>query len=34
VPALTKVGVDGKDITDCFAPPVTSKSFVDTIVGQ
>jgi hypothetical protein len=34
VPALTKVGVDGKDISDCFAPPVSSQTFIDTIVGQ
>ncbi len=34
VPALTKAGVAGDDITDCFAPPVTDKAFVADIVTK
>jgi hypothetical protein len=34
VPALTKSGVKMEDVTSCFAPVVTDKSVVDSIVGQ
>jgi hypothetical protein len=33
VPALQDAGVDGDDITDCFAPPVTDPAFKATMVG-
>jgi len=34
VPALQAAGVSAGDISDCFAPPVTSPEFSAMIVGQ
>ncbi len=34
VPALTEAGVPSDDITNCFAPPITSDAFVKDIVTK
>lgn len=34
VPALTEAGVAGDDITNCFAPPITSDAFMKDIVTK
>jgi truncated hemoglobin YjbI len=34
VPALTEVGVETKDITECFAPVVTDPAFKNSIINK